>query len=256
MRLMNRIARFQLTTTGVRISGMLFLLAGAFGAMLQTGVIGAGNLTNNQLMLALEQDASLMQKVTLSLMLQALGSSALPIYALLLVDGAKNTSDFGKYVLRILGLAALTQLPYNLVMTGSLLKFTRLNPVFALFMAQLMLYFFRRYEEKKFTNTLIKLAALFCIFFWTSVLGIDHGRCFILLVAEIWTLREKPNMQTFLGIMLVFCCMIFSVFYLLAPIGFLVLHFYEGEQGDENRIVNYLSYPAILLACGIAGLIL
>jgi len=254
MNLVKKIGLFQFTTRGIRICGMLFLMAGAVGAMLQTSVLGAGNLTNNQLMLALEQDSSLMGKVTLSLMLQALGSCALPIFARLLVEGGVHTSNFGKYFLRVLGLAVLCQLPYNLLMGGSLLAFTRLNPVFALVMSMIMLYFFRRYSDKKAANTLIKLIAVLGVFMWTGFLGIEHGQCCALLVAEIWALREKPNLQTFAGILLVFCCMIFSVFYLLAPVGFLVLHFYEGELGDENRIVNYLAYPVILLACGLAGI--
>lgn len=254
MRLMKKIGLFQFTTRGIRICGMLFLLAGAFGAMLQASVLGAGNLTNSQLLLALEQDSTLMGKVTLSLMLQALGSCALPIFARLLVEGGVHTSDFGKYFLRVLGLAVVCQLPYNLLMSGSFLAFSRLNPVFALVMCQIMLYFFRRYSEKKAANVLIKLTAVLGVFMWAGILGIEHGQCCVLLVAEIWALREKPNLQTFLGILLVFCCMIFSVFYLLAPVGFLVLHFYEGEQGDENRIVNYLAYPGILLCCGLAGI--
>ena len=256
MSLIKKIGVFQFTTTGIRVCGMLFLLAGAFGAVIQTGILGVGNMTNNQLMLALEQDPSLMQKVTLSLILQALGSSALPIFARLLVEGGINTSHFGKYFLRVLGLAVITQLPYNLVMTGNFMATSALNPVFALVMCLIMLYFFRRYEEKKFTNTMMKLLAVFCVFMWTGILGIDHGQCCVLLVAELWALREKANLQTFVGILLMFGCMIFSVFYLLAPVGFLILHFYEGEKGSENRLVNYLAYPVILLICGLMGIML
>lgn len=251
MNLMKKIGLFQFTTAGVRVCGMLFLLCGAFGAAMQTGILGAGNMTNGQLMLALEQDSSMMGRVTLSLMLQAIGACALPIFARLLVEGGTYTSHFGKYFLRVLGLAVITQLPYNLAMTGHLLAANRMNPVFALVMSMIMLYFFRRYEEKRPRNTLIKLAAVFCVFLWAGILDVEHGQCCVLLVAEIWALREKANLQTFLGILLVFCCMIFSVFYLLAPVGFLILHFYEGEQGEENRLVNYLSYPVILLVCGL-----
>ena len=38
-----------------------------------------------------------------------------------------------------------------------------------------------------------------------------------------------------------------------APMGFLAIHFYNGEKGEENRLVNYLAYPVILLAVGLAG---
>ena len=256
MKLMRKIGLFQFTTTGIRVCGMLFLLAGALGAAIQTNVLGVGTMTNGQLLLALEQDPTVMEKVTLSLMLQGLGSCAVPIFCMMLVEGATHTSSYSRYILRVLGLAVASQLLYNLLMTGSFWSMTRLNPVFALFLCQLMLYFFRRYEEKKFTNTLIKAVAVFCVFLWCSLLGVDHGQCCVLLVAEIWALRGRSNMQTFAGILLVFCCMIFSMFYLLAPVGFLILHFYEGEQGSENRVVNYLAYPVILLLAGALAPIL
>ena len=48
-------------------------------------------------------------------------------------------------------------------------------------------------------------------------------------------------------------CALFSPFYLAAPMGFLVVHGYRGEQGEENRLVNYLAYPVLLLFVGIAG---
>ena len=31
----------------------------------------------------------------------------------------------------------------------------------------------------------------------------------------------------------------------------MALHFYEGNKGEENRLVNYLAYPVILMACGL-----
>ena len=55
MSLMKKIRTFQLTTTGLRILGMIFLAAGAYGAMMQTKLLGAGNMTNNQLRDLIEQ---------------------------------------------------------------------------------------------------------------------------------------------------------------------------------------------------------
>lgn len=251
MRLMRKIGTFQFTTTGIRLCGILFLIAGAFGAMQQTQLMGAGNMTNSQLLMALEQDASIMHNATMALAFQALGSSALPIFVFLLVEGATHTSGYGKYFLRVLGLAAVCQLPYNLLMTGNLLSFTKWNPVFALVMCMIMLYFFRRYSEKKFGNTLMKITAIVGVLLWSLILNVDHGPCCVIIAAVLWGLRGKNNLQTFVGIMMMFVCSIFSMYYLAAPIGFLVLHFYEGKQGNENRLVNYLAYPVILLVAGL-----
>lgn len=256
MRLMRRIGLFQFTTTGIRFCGVIFLMIGAIGAMLQTRMLGAGNMTTMQLLNALEQDAGAMNHATLAIALQAFGSAALPIFTFLLVEGAVHTSHYGKYFLRVFGLAVVCQFPYNLLMTGNVLTMNKLNPVFALVMCMMMLYFFRRYPGKKAGALLLKIMALVCIFFWSIMLGVDHGPCCVLVAAEVWALRGKQNAQTFLGIMSVFCCAIFSMYYLIAPIGFLILHFYEGRQGSENRVVNYLAYPVILLAAGLLTVII
>ncbi len=254
MNLMKKVRTFEFTTTGIRMCGMIFLLLGAFGAMLQTQLLGGGNLTNSQLLTALEENLDLMENATIALALQAAGSAALPIFVLLLVEGATHTSHYAKYFLRIFALALICQLPYNLVMSGSVGTVTRLNPVFAQVMGLILLYFFRRYPEKKFSHLLIKCTAVLGVFLWSVILGVDHGPCCAILTALLWVLRGKPNLQTFLGIMILFSCSIFSMFYLAAPIGFLILHFYEGEQGSENRLVNYLAYPVILLVCGLLSI--
>ena len=256
MKLMRRIGLFQFTTTGIRVCGMVFLLMGAIGAMLQCNVLGSGNLTNMQLLNAMEADASVMTEATIALMMQAVGSSALPIFCLLLVEGEVNTSSYGKYFLRVLGLAVVTQLPYNLLVSGNLLTMSKLNPVFAMVMCMMMLYFFRQYGEKKASHMALKLTAVIGLFAWSMMLNVEHGPCCVIITALLWALREKPNTKTFLGIMVLFLCSIFSMYYLVAPVGFLILHFYEGKQGSENKLFNYMAYPLILLIVAVTGMML
>lgn len=256
MNLMKKIGVFQFTTTGIRLCGMVFLLLGAIGSMLQCNLLGSGNLTNSQLLTVLETDSSIMADATIALMLQALGSSALPIFCLLLVEGAVHTSGYGKYFLRVLGLAVVSQLPYNLLMTGSLLQMTKLNPVFAMVMCMMMLYFFRQYREKKAGHIALKVLAILGVFVWSFLLGVEHGPCCVLITALLWGLREKQNTKTFLGIMALFLCSLFSMYYLVAPVGFLILHFYEGKQGSESKVFNYIAYPLILLIVGVTGMAL
>ena len=251
MSLMKKIRTFQLTTTGLRIIGMVFLAAGAYGAMMQTKLLGAGNITNNQLLDLIEQNPDVMTGTAMSLVLQMFGACALPIFVFMLVEGVTHTSHFGKYMLRVLGLAVVCQLPYNLLMTGNIWYMNRMNPVYALFMCMIMLYFFRTFTEKNGKNILIKVIAFVGVYIWSNMLGIEHGPCCVILCAVLWGLRGKINMQTFIGILVMFCCSIFSMYYLAGILGFMAIHFYEGNKGEENRLVNYLAYPVILLVCGL-----
>ena len=250
MKLLNKIRAFQFTTTGIRIIGMIFLAAGAYGTMLQTKALGVGYMTNTALLNLLEENPEIMSSVSMALVMQMFGACALPIFLFLLVEGVTHTSNFGKYMLRVLGLAVACQLPYNLITTGNLLRMTRLNPVFALVMCMIMLYFFRTYTQKNAKHILIKIVAFVGVYLWSNMLGVEHGACCVILCAVLWALRGKTNWQTFIGIAVMFACSIFSMFYIAAILSFLALHFYEGKKGEENRLANYLAYPVILLACG------
>ena len=251
MSLLRKIRTFQLTTAGIRICGMIFLALGTYGAMLQTKALGVGAMTNTQLLDLLEQNPDVMSAVTMALVMQIFGACAIPVFMFLLVEGVTHTASFGKYFLRVLGLAVVCQLPYNMVMTGSVLYMLHLNPVFATVMCMVMLYFFRTYPGKTGKNVLLKVVAFVGVYLWTNMLGIEHGACCVILCAVLWLLRGKNNMQTFIGIAVMFACSIFSMFYMAGVLSFLALHFYEGDKGAENRWMNYLTYPVILLACGL-----
>lgn len=256
MNLMRKIATFQFTGRGIRIFGALFLLAGLMGAIQQSELTGNGMMTNLQLLSAIETDPNMASQVLTAMLFFCLEACAVPIYGFMLAEGAAHTSSFGKYYLRVLSVAVLSQIPYNLLMTGNLMQIQGLNPVFASVMALTMLYFFRRFPGRKLSGMLIKGIAVLGTLLWSSLLGISHGVACVLLTAVIWALREKPNLQTFAGVVMCFACSLFSLYYLMAPIGFLILHFYDGERGQESRIVNYGMYPAMLTIAAVCTMIL
>ena len=49
-------------------------------------------------------------------------------------------------------------------------------------------------------------------------------------------------------------CTVGSMFYLAAPMGFLAIHFYNGEPGPDNKIVNMAIYPVSLLVIGLVAM--
>lgn len=256
MNIIKKIGNFNFTTSGLRIFGAMCLLGGVMGCILQRMVLGTGTMTNSQLFEILETDPAVLQSVTVALAFKALEACGVPIFAFLLVEGAHHTADFTRYLLRVLGLALLCQLPYNLVMTGNLLSFTGLNPVFGLLMSMVMLYFFRRFPEKKLSHILLKVLAVIGTFLWSNMLGISHGGICVLMTAVLWALWDRPNLRTFGAMMLGFACCIFSLFYMATPLAFLVLYFYDGEKGNSSRIVNYAIYPVMLIAFGVLSVLL
>ena len=88
---------------------------------------------------------------------------------------------------------------------------------------------------------------------WSLMLGIFDGAPLVLLTVVLYALRGKPTLRMILGCVTAFACSIFSLYYMLAPITMILLHFYNGEKGESNPWVDHLSYPVILLVLGIVG---
>ena len=243
-----------LNTTGLRIWGMVFLvLANAGKALLQNRLLNM--IGTVDLMAALEAEGGMMI-ATFALILQIVEGLAIPVFCFLLVEGAMHTADLNKYLLRVAGLAVVTEIPYNFAMSGKLLDFSTRNPVFAMALGLVLIWFYNRYSARGIKNTAIKLLVTLCGVLWAGMLAVEHGICCVVVVAALWLFRTKPSLRNLAGgCAMMLCCML-SLFYMAAPMGFLIVHFYNGEKGPSAKAVNYLVYPVALLAIGIIGMFL
>ncbi len=247
MNLVKKVRMFNLSAAALRTIGLVLALAGVVGLMLQRRMLGAGSVTGLQLLEALEADPTLMGYATFALICQVMEACAVPVFAFLLVEDAGRAETLGKALAGLLGLAVICQLPYNVLMNGNLWQISGLNPMFSLVFSLVMLYFFRRFPEKKGSHWAIKVTSIVFAFLWSNLLGVSHGPACVILTAMLWALKGKPNLQSFLGIAVAICCSVFNLFYMAAPISFLFLHFYDGEEGADNRRISCLIYPACVL---------
>ncbi len=248
-----------LSAQGLRIWGLVFL---AFGFAL--------NPTVQKTLASNEVDFIF---TSVGLILQLLHFCAIPIFTFLLVEGFTHTTSVKNYAIRVTILALITELPYNLAMYGKLfggfsfqnmLNF-KLNPVFALLLALVLLHFFKRYSGKTAKRVLLKVFLWIMAFVWVEMLHIEYGKAVVLIVPIIYFLRNKRMWLVFGGCIAMTLCGFLDVsadvstyirtasYIASAPVAFIIIHFYNGEPGEGNRYVNYLAYPALLLAIGLVA---
>ena len=234
----------------LRAWGMLFAIAGIVSrSILQHQMLGVGLRSMQELMELMQSDQSVMAIATVALILQAVETVAVPIFVFLLAEGFLHTSDWKKYFARVAGLAVLTEIPYDLAMNGKMLEFTSQNPVFGLALCMVLLYFFKRFAGKKLICVIMTLAGLV----WCLMLKVEHGIPMMLMSCVIYLFRNKRMFMGFSGMAAAALCTGISPFYLAAPMGFLAIHFYNGEPGNSSRLVNYLFYPVTLLLIGLVA---
>lgn len=247
-RLGNPTQKSGLHTGNLRAWAMLFAIAGIISrSILQNRLLGVGSNSMQDLFEMMQTSDTAMAIATISLVLQAVETVAVPIFVFLLAEGFIHTSDWKKYFLRVAGLAVATEIPYDFAMNGKVLEFDSQNPVIGLVLCMVLLYMFRRFAGKKLICVIMALAGLV----WALMLKVDHGVPMILMICVIYLFRNKRMYMGFSGMAAAALCTGLSPFYLIAPMGFLAIHFYNGEEGNSSKIVNYLFYPVLLLAIGL-----
>lgn len=244
-----------ISAQALRLWGFIFVLAGTVGqCILQNAILKVNAGDMDALLQSLDNKENF-AIASVAIVMQLVLACGVPIFAFLLVEGFQHTTSFRKYLLRVAGLAVLSEMPFNLAMGGLMpSEWNSRNPVFALVLCLVMLYIFRYYGKNSFKNILIKVVVIFAAIVWVEMLRIQDGAALVVMVAALWMMRKKRTIQLFGGCVVMFLCTVFSVFYTIAPITFLMVHFYNGEKGNGNRIVNYLAYPVLLLAVALVGI--
>lgn len=235
-----------LSGSALRAWGLLFLAGGIIGrCILQNKLLNIAGLNAQQMLEALSDTQNSMGIATGALILQALEACAVPIFALLLAEGVLHTKDRKKYLLRLVAVAVVSEIPYDLAMNGKVLDMTSQNPALGLVVCLIVLWLCCRFSE---SGKLLKLLLMAAAVVWVEMLRVDHGTPLVVLAGVFWLMRKRPQLRGLAGAGAAMACTIVSPFYLAASMGCLPAHLYNGEPGESSRTVNYLAYPILLLS--------
>lgn len=245
-----------ITASGIRMWAMFLLAASVVGrSIIQCRIFGVGSATGEEMLAIMEQDQKMMYLAAISVILQACEACAAAIYAFLMVEGVLKTGNMKNYVLRVAGVAVLAEIPFNLAFSGKWIDLSSRNPVFGLLIGLVMLWFYKNFPGFKGTNLLYKMAATVGAYLWCNMLNISNGVCVLVIGLTLWAFQKKPQFRVYAGAIAAILCSVISPFYMIAPVSFLLLHSYNGEKGDGNPVVSYLSYPVVLIAVVLIGVI-
>lgn len=236
----------------LQIIGLVLMSLGMMGqAILQNRLLASGASLEE----TLSASTDAMNAAATSLILQAFTTMAVPIFAVLTLDGFQHTSSVKKYLLRLLGLALVSELPYHLARTGKLWEYAPRNPVFGLVIAVSMLYLLRSYPGGDFKGIAVKILALIAGCLWCYVFQVEYGVNLVLIVYVLWIFRERHTMAYLAGSAIAVMFIGTNPLFVFAPFGFVFAHFYNGTQRLTPRLLRYALYPLSLLLIAAAATI-
>lgn len=201
-------------------------------------------------LLPLENNSILLNKINFILL--AIGRIAFPIFLFLLVEGFFKTKSTIKYLRNLFIGAILSEIPFNLFLTGTIHS-PKQNMLFTLSFCLLMLIVIdksKKMIENKYIHFAfsILMANIFAIL--VIIANTDYDYKAILITYIMYLFYNKKILSKFLSYLVVFSKHPFSC------LGFILTLFYNGKRGKQNKLLNYLIYPIHLLIIGIIKYIL
>ncbi|MBR4313297.1 MAG: hypothetical protein IKP66_00120 [Lachnospiraceae bacterium] len=181
--------------------------------------------------------------VILCKILRMFGRIAFPIYSFLIVEGFRKTGNIFRYLLRILLLAFISEVPFDLIIFNKCFSYDCLmlqNVLFTYFIGLLMLIGVKALNSLSEFLTVIPagVAVVVCYFLKT-----DYWLEGILLIYVFYMFRHDLNVKCLIALIITFM-MTMQRYYGFGMVSVYFIYFYDGQKGylDLKRF-HYLFYP-------------
>ena len=200
------------------------------------------------------------------LIMRIIGRLAFPIYCFLLVEGFQRTHDVKKYLGRMFVFALLSEVPFDLALSGRAWYPEYQNVFFTLFLGLAVITGLRWVEQhltgdgmgKKILRTACCLGIIAAGCALALVLKTDYNFKGVMAIVALYLFRRRKKAQIWAGV-IVFLLM--DGLEMIAALSFIAIYFYNGTRGKQNKYFFYFFYPVHLLilwlicvVLGIAGI--
>ncbi len=191
--------------------------------------------------------------------LRAIGRMAFPIYCYLLVEGFLHTKNVKKYALRLLGIAVISEIPFDYVVAAMPYYPEHNNVLWELLLGLIVLYCFKRVDEQNLSPNVKYLCRILVMFAGMALAyftRLDYSAAGICCISAMYYLNgndRRGRLLSFgMGVMILYLMsstLEAWAFFMLIP-----MYFYKGKRGTNNiclRVFFYFFYPVHLLILGI-----
>lgn len=179
------------------------------------------------------------KNITVYYIARKIGRLAFPIYCFLIGEGFVHTGNRKKYICKLFLFAVLSEVPFDLMVSGALFDAAKQNVFFTLLFGVLLIYFLENTNDglKKAVSMLAVIAA-------AAFLRSDYGVQGAVLILLMYIFRNQRAVQAV------------AAYPLLsggtaAFASFIPINMYNGKRGfirsEVQKLFFYLFYPLHML---------
>lgn len=174
------------------------------------------------------------------LLFRAVGRISFPIFCFLIVEGFYHTRNHTNYLIRLCIFAILSEIPFDLAFSGTLINWSSQNVFITLALGLASIFCLEEMNTKR-----IYVIPFVLLFAAAYLLHCDYGIGGVLLICMFYQTRETPWMRIIPAFLILYC--FFGSFELYGLIAFILIPLYNGKRGPQVKMLFYWFYPVHLL---------
>lgn len=188
--------------------------------------------------------------------LRCVGRLAFPLFAFMAVEGYLHTRSLKKYLLRLLMLAVISEIPFDLLVSGSVFDPMHQNVIWTIILGLCCIRAFENISTdlKKMLSAIVIIASLAA----AIIARVDYSSAGVLTLLAFYAFRGNTlwcRLMQLLSLAFINLVLLGGIgfafpYQALAVLSLPIIWLYDGSQGPHNGFIkaaNYLFYPAHML---------
>ena len=237
----DKTARFGLSASVLKIIAIVTMIIDHIGYLILNGKLYGFNDVVYQHVITLPEA----QKwIILYNICRIIGRISFPLFAFLVIEGLLRTSSIFNYLFRLLMLAIVSEIPYDLMIYNRFMYLQDQNVVFLYFIVVGLIAIHRRINAHPIFLFVMIFIAMIASYFGK----ISYGPMGVIYMAYVYNMRFDKNLRTIGCGILSFLMSFYKNRYGVGAISAIFIHFYNGKKGNiKLGNLPYIIYPLHML---------
>lgn len=182
-----------------------------------------------------------------------IGRVAFILFAFLLAEGTKHTKDFKAYLKRLFIWALISEIPFDLAMTGKFFDWQNQNVFWTLFLSAFGIY---HLKNAQYLWNSQKLAVIIATLFVGDFINCDYGVYGLAVIYAFYLIKKLEKQVITIQVLSSVATFFINIFQMWSGLAFLPIALYNGKQGIKTGEIFYSFYTVHLLMFSLIKLYL